>query len=195
MYLNTCVSSMWGMGSRVCILRLRISSMSPPRDETTSVFTPCTYYVQGVKWSVCTCTVFPQNLTTARFYFKAQCGTVTIRGWLDFEGGVYRDRHACSYTASVISLVVCTYNACAYMYMYYSWRSFTMWWDFEGGRLLGWVCRNTWRHFEGKISRCGEISRKYGMSVIVVHTKIVTWGDTGIWMIGEPADTCTVKSG
>ena len=31
-----------------------------------------------------------------------------LRGRLDFEGGVYRDRYARSYTASIISLVVCT---------------------------------------------------------------------------------------
>ena len=36
--------------------------------------------------------------------FKAQFGAATIRGWLDFEGGVYRDRHACAHTASIISL-------------------------------------------------------------------------------------------
>ena len=36
-------------------------------------------------------TVFPQNLATAGFYFKAPFGVATIQGWLDFEGGVYRD--------------------------------------------------------------------------------------------------------
>ena len=49
--------------------------------------------------------VFPQNLAVARFYFKAPLGAATIRGWLDFEGGIYRDRHAHMYTASI---VVCT---------------------------------------------------------------------------------------
>ena len=34
---------------------------------------------------------------------------------------------------------------------------------FRGRRLLGWVGWNIWRHFErGGISRCSEISRKYG---------------------------------
>ena len=53
-------------------------------------------------------TVFPRNLAAARFYFKAPFGAATIRGRLDFEGGVYRDRYARTYTASIISLVVCT---------------------------------------------------------------------------------------
>ena len=35
----------------------------------------------------------------------------TIRGRLDFEGIVYGDRYAHAYTASIISLFVCTYNA------------------------------------------------------------------------------------
>ena len=49
-------------------------------------------------------TVFPRNLAAARFYFKAPFGAATIRGQLDFEGSVYRDRHARAYTASIISL-------------------------------------------------------------------------------------------
>ena len=53
-------------------------------------------------------TVFPRNLAAAGFYFKATFGAATIRGWLDFEGGVYRDRHAREYTASIISLFVYT---------------------------------------------------------------------------------------
>ena len=62
-------------------------------------------------------TIFPRNLAAARFYFKAQFGVATIRGRLDFEGGVYRDRHACAHTASIISLFVCTYNARAHTYI------------------------------------------------------------------------------
>ena len=62
-------------------------------------------------------TVFPRNLAAARFYFKAQFGAATIRGRLDFEGGVYRDRHACAHTTSIISLFVCTYNVHAHMYI------------------------------------------------------------------------------
>lgn len=45
-------------------------------------------------------TVFPQNLTVARF-FKA-----LVRR--QFEGGVYQDRHARAYTALIISPFVCT---------------------------------------------------------------------------------------
>ena len=48
-------------------------------------------------------TVFPQNLAAARFYFKALFGAASIRGRLDFEGGVYRDRYAHAYTAPIIS--------------------------------------------------------------------------------------------
>ena len=52
-------------------------------------------------------TIFPQNLAAARlyYYFKALFDTVTIRGWLDFEDSVYRDQHACAYTASIMSLL------------------------------------------------------------------------------------------
>ena len=60
-------------------------------------------------------TVFPRNLATARFNFKALYHAATIRGQLDFEGGIYRDRHTRMYTASIISLFVCTYNARAHM--------------------------------------------------------------------------------
>ena len=38
-----------------------------------------------------TYTVFPRNLAVAKFNFKALYHAVTIRGQLDFEGGVYRD--------------------------------------------------------------------------------------------------------
>ena len=48
-------------------------------------------------------TVFPRNLAAARFYFKALFGAATIRGRLDFEGGVYRDRYAHAYTTPIIS--------------------------------------------------------------------------------------------
>ena len=60
----------------------------------------------------CTDTIFPRNLAAARIYFKAQFGAATIRGRLDFEGGVYRDRHAHAHTASIISPFICTYNVC-----------------------------------------------------------------------------------
>ena len=52
----------------------------------------------------------------ARFYFKALCDVATIRGKLDFKGGVYRDQHACTYTASIMNLFVCMYNARAHTY-------------------------------------------------------------------------------
>ena len=62
-----------------------------------------------------TATVFPQNLTGAavRFLFSRLylANAETIRGRLDFEGGVYRYRHARAYAA-----VVCTYNAHAHTY-------------------------------------------------------------------------------
>ena len=66
---------------------------------------PAAYYVIG--WShKCIITTFPQNLATARFYFKAQFGAATTQGWLDFEGGVYRDQHACVHTAKPICMHV-----------------------------------------------------------------------------------------
>ena len=49
-------------------------------------------------------TTFPRNL--ADFNSKALYHAATIRGWLDFEGGVYRDQHARTYTGSIISLFV-----------------------------------------------------------------------------------------
>ena len=53
----------------------------------------------------------------ARFYFKTQFGAATIRGWLDFEGGVYRDQHARAQTDSIISLFVCMYKVRAHTYI------------------------------------------------------------------------------
>ena len=94
-------------------------------------------------------TVFPRNLTAARFYFKTQLGVATIQGRLDFEGSVYRDRHAHMRIASIMSLSVCMYNAHAHMH--YSWRSFTMWRDFEGSVY--------WDEFA---ETCGDISRVAG---------------------------------
>ena len=67
---------------------------------------------------VSTCTVFPRNLAAVRVYFKAFFDVATIRGWLDFEGSVYRDQHACACTASVMSLIVCTYMSNVYAHTY-----------------------------------------------------------------------------
>ena len=59
-------------------------------------------------------TVFPRNLAMVRFNLKVLYLVATIRGWLDFEGGVYRDQHLRTYTAPEI--IVCmharahTYN-------------------------------------------------------------------------------------
>ena len=62
-------------------------------------------------------TVFPRNLAMARFNFKVLYHVATIRGRLDFEGSVYRNRHARAYTASAISLFVCTHNARSHTYI------------------------------------------------------------------------------
>ena len=68
-------------------------------------FVCCVYmYMYMYIRTTFTSTVFPRNLAAARFYFKAPFGAATIRGRLDFEGGVYRDRYARTYTASIISL-------------------------------------------------------------------------------------------
>ena len=58
-------------------------------------------------------TVFPRNLATARFYFKALFDAATIQGQLDFEEGAYRDPHAHSFNNEP-SVHVCTYNACVH---------------------------------------------------------------------------------
>ena len=50
-------------------------------------------------------TVFPRNIAAARFYFKALYHAATIRGRLDFEGGVYGDQYARVYTVSIMSLL------------------------------------------------------------------------------------------
>ena len=90
--------------------------------------------------------VFPRNLTVARFYFQALFGAAIIRGWLDFEGSVYGNRHVRAHTASIISLFVCTYNACAYTCK--SCWPFTMQRDFEGGI-----------YWDELAETCGDISR------------------------------------
>ena len=48
----------------------------------------------------------------ARFYFKVQFGAATIRGWC-----LQRSTCTHAYTPSIISLFVCTYNACVYAYI------------------------------------------------------------------------------
>ena len=55
-------------------------------------------------------TIFPQNLAMVRLHLKATFGAVTIRRWLDLEGGIYRDRLAC-----IIDMIYAhTYIACLY---------------------------------------------------------------------------------
>ena len=94
-------------------------------------------------------TIFPRNLTVARFYFQALFGAAIIQGRLDFEGSVYRNRHARVHTASIISLFVCIYNACAYTCK--SCWPFTMQQDFEGGI-----------YWDELAETCGDISRAVG---------------------------------
>ena len=65
--------------------------------------------------------------------------------WRHFEGGIYRDRYARAYTASVISLLLCV---CAYIYCC---RPRTMRWDFEGGV-----------YWDELAEICGEMSRVVG---------------------------------
>ena len=100
-------------------------------------------------WKRCANTIFPQNLAAAEFYFKAPFGVATIRGRLDFEGGVYRDRCACAYTAS-INKPICMHVKCACTYRYYC-QALTMRRDFEGG-----VC------WDKLADRCSDISRAAG---------------------------------
>ena len=59
-----------------------------------------------------TYTEFPRNSAAARFNFKVLYHVVTIRGQLDFKGGVYRDLYACTYIASIVSpyiMCLCKY--------------------------------------------------------------------------------------
>ena len=54
-------------------------------------------YQGCLPWADYTNTVFPQNLATVRFYFKA-FDAATIGGWVDFEGSVYIEiyMHECT---------------------------------------------------------------------------------------------------
>ena len=61
-------------------------------------------------------TVFPRNLITVKFYFKAPFGVATNRAaiiFVDLENGVYMQ--ALSFNNIVI---VCTYNACVHTYIH-----------------------------------------------------------------------------
>ena len=82
----------------------------------------------------------------ARFNFKVLYHAATIRGRLDFEGSIYRDRHVRVYTASIISLFVCMYMCvCAYVNR---WWPRTMRWNFEGSVYwdeLAEICGKIWR--------------------------------------------------
>ena len=62
-------------------------------------------------------TVFRQNLTVVRFYFKAPFGAATIRGRLDFKCSIYRDQHSHTYTISLLHTCIyeCAYNACVHI--------------------------------------------------------------------------------
>ena len=105
-------------------------------------------------------TVFPRNLAAARFYFKAPFGAATIRGRLDFEGGVYRDQYARTYTASIISLRSCMHVKCPCAYGNCC-RSLTMWRDFEGSV-----------YWDELADRCGDNSRAAGFQGNTVHVLI-----------------------
>ena len=48
-----------------------------------------------------------------RRYLISGCSTMRRQ----FEGGIYRDRYTCTYTVSIMSLFVCTYNARAHTYI------------------------------------------------------------------------------
>ena len=94
-------------------------------------------------------TVFPQNLAVVRFYFKAPFDAAIIRGQLDFEGDIYRDRHATrihSFNNEPSCMHVkclCAYGNCC--------RSLIMWRDLEGGV-----------YWDELADRCGDISRMAG---------------------------------
>ena len=94
-------------------------------------------------------TVFPRNLAVARFYFKAPFGAATIRGRLDFEGGVYRDRYP-RHVHSFNNKPSCMHVKCPCAYGNF-YRPLTMRRDFEGGV-----------YWDEMADRCGDISRAAG---------------------------------
>ena len=67
---------------------------------------------------LCTCTL-NAHWPTYHISLKFRSSEILFQGpvWCGndlrvarFEGGIYRDRHACAYAASIISLLVCMYN-------------------------------------------------------------------------------------
>ena len=103
-----------GALSRLNAILIPRISAHPPILAQCKVHRPWALFREGTVHvlhllHVCKITVFPRNLAATGFYFKAPFGAATIRGRLDFEGGVYRDRHARAYTASIISLFVYVY--------------------------------------------------------------------------------------
>ena len=79
---------------------------------------------------------------------------MTIRGWLDFKGGVYRDRHAHVYKALIINKAinfVCTYNARLHTYDAIDPLP-CMWQDFE----VAFIGTSWKKHVHGDISRAAE---------------------------------------
>ena len=104
--------------------------------------------------------LIPRNLAAARFNFKALYHAATIRGRRLQRSIRTRVNSFSIDMASVISLFVCTYNARAHTYFVVDPVPCG---EISRRHLLGWVGWNMRRHFEcGGISRCGEISRKYG---------------------------------
>ena len=59
------------------------------RGSPANLIKPFPYSLPASAYMKMENTVFPRNLAVARFYFKAPFGAATIRGRLDFEGGVY----------------------------------------------------------------------------------------------------------
>ena len=102
-------------------------------------------------------TVFPRNLTAARLISR-RC---TMR-W-QFEGGVYRDGHARAYTASIISLFVCTYNAHAHTY-------YIVVDPYHAARLQGWRLLDELAEICGDISRAGGLQ---GNTVVLSETSFI----------------------
>ena len=55
------------------------------------------YFYNHMHSDLALATITTIFLATARLYFKALFDVATIQGWLDFEGGIYRDWHICAY--------------------------------------------------------------------------------------------------
>ena len=111
--------------------------------------------------------IFPRNLAEGRFYFNAPFGKATIRG----RPGWHPQRstrthiHICSFNNKPICMHVYCVCTCVLPPTLYHVARFR--WQHLLDELVG---RKMRQHFEGgRISRYGEISRKYSSPLTVTN--------------------------